>query len=113
MRGRRGVVLFESMVALALIAIAAVALLDLAGASSRATRQAAEAEQRLERASQFITAVSLWPREDLDRRLGVHRQGDWLLDIQRVPQGIYDVALLDTASRAPVLTTTLFRAEGR
>src|SRR6266699_2387326 len=48
---------------------------------------ARESDQRL--AARFITAVSLWPREDLDRHLGDRPQGPWRLRIDRPLRTVY------------------------
>ena len=59
--------------------------------------------------------MSLWPREDLDRRLGERAQGPWRLTITRPAPTLYVVSLADSASGgaagAELLTTTLYRPE--
>jgi hypothetical protein len=57
----------------------------------------------------LLGVVSLWPREDLDRRLGVRRQGMWLLEIKRESSSLYAVTVRDTATRVSVVGTALYR----
>lgn len=108
MTNRTGTVLLEVMLALGILAIAGGALLALASESSRALGRAGSSDERIQQADDFMATVSLWRAEDLDRRLGVRRQGSWLLSIQRSRTALYDVVLMDTARR-PVLATALFR----
>ena len=108
MTNRTGTVLLEVMLALGILAIAGGALLALTSENSRALAGAGASDERIQRADDFMAVVSLWNAEDLDRRLGVRRQGPWLLTIQRSRPALYDVVLMDSASR-PVLATALFR----
>ena len=61
-------------------------------------------------ADAFMAAVSLWTRDDLDRRLGDREQGPWRLVILRPEPTLYEVALRDTLTDAVVLRTALHRA---
>lgn len=111
-RHRAGAALLEAIVALALLATSGVAVAALGAGSSDAARRAREADARVRRASAFLEAVALWPREDLDRRLGDRTQGPWRLRIERPRPTLYLVTLADSAPpRATVLTTALYRPE--
>ena len=80
---RLGVALLEVIVALAIFATAGVAALAMAAEITRVVRDAHAAEAELRDASAFLEAVVLWPRSDLDQRLGDRRQGPWLLRVER------------------------------
>lgn len=90
---RAGAVLLEVLVAMTIFGIAAAAALARAAGARRAVGIAREAEARTVAASAFLDRVALWPREDLDRHLGSHRQGPWLLDIERHGAALYSLAL--------------------
>jgi|SRR5664279_258110 len=108
---RRGAVLLEAMVALAILASAGVTVVSLAAESARAVERARVAERELRAANAFMSAVSLWTREDLDRHLGDRRQGRWIMRVDRPRPNLYTAALADSATRAPLLRTSLFRPE--
>lgn len=107
---RRGVVLLEVLVALAILGIvgSAVAALSIGTTDSMRRARAAEAEMR--QASAFFNAVALWTREDLDQRLGARRQGPWWLRVERSTPSLYTVELSDTSGGRVLLRSALFRA---
>ena len=70
---------------------------------------ARETEQRA--AARLLTAVSLWPREDLDRHLGTRAQGPWRMRIDRPTRTVYVVSISDTTSGATLIHTALYREE--
>ena len=108
---RRGVVLLEAIVALAILATAAAALVVLAASSVHAVRQARSADDEMRAASAFMDVVALWPRADLDRHLGDRDEGPWRLRVQRPTQVLYTVALLDSTARRELLRSVLYRPE--
>lgn len=91
-----------------ILASGGIALAGYAAQTAAAIARARAVEAETRRASAFFDAVSLWPREDLDRHLGNHREGRWFLDIERPQPTLYSVTLTDT-NRAVVLRTWLFR----
>lgn len=111
-RGSRpGMTLLEVLIALAIFGSAAMAAVGLAGQSWRAVETAQAADQSLVEASAFLDAVALWPREDLDQRLGVRMQHPWRLRIDRVVPTLYVAILTDSSGRDTLLITSLFRPE--
>ena len=110
-RDRRGAVLLEAMVALAILSAAGLAAVALVSQGADAVRRARAADAEVRQASAFLHAVALWPREDLDRRLGERPQGRWKLVIQRPTPTLYEVVLADSALARELLRTTLFRPE--
>ena len=107
--GKGGVVLFETIVALTVLATVGTAGAWLASESMRAVIHTHRQEDRVRDASRFLTAVSLWLRDDLDRHLGRTVQGPWWMDVTRVRPTLYAVSLTDTLTRAVVLRTALYR----
>ena len=108
---RKGAVLLEAIVALVILSVAGTAAVTLVGQSADAVRRAKEADAEAREANAFFHAVSLWTREDLDRRLGDRPQGDWRLLIQRPTPTLYEVVLVDSAATYEILRTTLYRPE--
>lgn len=110
-RSERGVSLLEVMVALAILSIAGTSFMVYLAQSYRALHSAERREAVLNSAAVFLDAVSLWPREDLDRRLGSRRNGAWRLDIQRTAPYFYQVWLFDSTGTDLLLSTALYRPD--
>ena len=110
-RARAGAVLLEVIVALTILAVAGVAAVAATGESVRAAGRLRETERELREASAFLEAVALWPREDLDRRLGDRAQGRWRLRIDRPSPTVYEVRLADSTGAFVLLETALYRPE--
>lgn len=110
-RSTAGAVLLEAIVALVILSAAGTAAVTLVSQSAGAVRRARIADAEMREASAFLHAVALWPREDLDRRLGEREQGRWKLIIQRPTPTLYEVVLTDSAVAHEILRTTLFRPE--
>lgn len=109
--GDAGAVLLEVIVALALLATAGLAAVSMAAEAAGAVSRAATAEVEMRQAARLMDAVSLWPREDLDRRLGDRRQGPFILRIARPADELYTAALADSSTGRVLLATSLFRRD--
>lgn len=109
MLGRQGVILLEVLLALTILGTLGAALTTLALESGRSVARTAESERELRRASGFLEAVALWPRADLDRRLGSRRQGAWLLTVVRRTTVLYAVQLHDSTGSEELFHTVLYR----
>jgi hypothetical protein len=77
----------------------------------RGVSQAHSTEAEMHHVERLMVAVSLWPREDLDRHLGSTKQGPWQLRVLRVRPDLYDVSLIDTVTGRALLSTALWRRE--
>jgi type II secretory pathway pseudopilin PulG len=108
---RRGVVLLEVVVALTILATAGAAMIALSSQSIDSLHRARAAERETERASEFLDAVALWPRSDLDRHLGDRPQGPWRLVVERPLPTLFTIALTDSTGSRTLVTTALYRAE--
>lgn len=110
-RRRRGAALLEAIVALTLLAFAAGSAIALSHQAAESVRRGRAAELAIRDASAFLEAVALWPREDLDRRLGDRAQGAWRLRIDRPTPTLYVVSLTDAEGGRVLLHTALYRPE--
>ena len=108
---RIGAALLEVMVALTILATAGLAAISLTREAIKAVEHARSADRELAKASAFLEAVALWPREDLDRRLGERAQGSWWLRIDRPHPMIYELVLSDATRSREILRTALYRPE--
>jgi type II secretory pathway pseudopilin PulG len=102
-------VLLEVIVALVILAMAGISAIGLVQQAQRSVDTARSADADMRSASAFFDAVSLWPREDLDRRLGSRRQGRWMLSVDRPARTLYRVALFDSTGQHRILETAVFR----
>lgn len=110
-RRPRGVALLEAIVALAILAASAPAVAWLASESLRSVAEVRLREEEIRAASRFLTAVSLWPREDLDRHLGRSDQGSWVMTVERPKRTLYVVTLSDALSAGVLVATAFSRPE--
>lgn len=95
-RLRHGVALLEVIVALAILTTAGASVTVLTVESARAVQRLRLSELENRQAIRFFETVSLWPRVDLDRHLGVRAQGPWQLEIQRASPALYTIVLRDS-----------------
>jgi prepilin-type N-terminal cleavage/methylation domain-containing protein len=107
--GRQGFVLLEVLVALAIIGIVGSAAAWKTAELLYVVSRVHSTEADVRHAQRLLSAVSLWPREDLDRRLGGRRQGMWILHIERTTNDVYEIMIRDTLSGGTVLRTAVFR----
>src|SRR5688500_2969193 len=106
---RHGVVLFEALVAIAILGTIASAAAWKTAETLHAVRRTHAREAEVRAAQRLLSAVYLWPREDLDRHLGSRSQDRWTMRVDRVTGTLYEIALIDTVSAGVVLRTTVFR----
>jgi type II secretory pathway pseudopilin PulG len=110
MRGRRdGMVLLEALVAIAILGTVASAAAWKTAETLHAVSRMHAREAEVRAAQRLLSAVSLWPREDLDRHLGARPQGRWMMHVDRTTETLYEIALIDSVSARVVLRTALFR----
>ncbi len=115
MRSRNaGVALLEVMVALAILAASGVALAAVASAGLRSEAVARVRERTLATEDRVLAALTLLSRQDLDRRLGRHPLGAFVVDVERPERTLYRLALADTiAPEVEALVTVVYRRDGR
>jgi type II secretory pathway pseudopilin PulG len=103
----------EVLIALAILGTAGAGVAALAIGASDTVRHAQRADDEIRRASAFLDAVSLWPREDLDRHLGDRPQGEWRMTVEHPVPSLYTVTLADSNGTQELLRTALFRPRSR
>ncbi len=111
-RGETGIALLEVLVALVILSTAGVALVGLIGAGLLSERDARARERTMVAEERLIAAMTLLKREDLDRRLGRHPVGEFLVHVERPERTLYRIALAEV--RAPEvedLVTVVYRPE--
>ncbi len=110
---RSGAVLLEVIVAMTIFAIASVTTIARAAQVRRVVFLAQGREDHLNAASEFLDRVVLWPRADLDRHLGTHPQGEWLLEVQHPAFPLYTIVILDGETHQKLLDTVVYRSVPR
>jgi len=111
-RAEHGVVLIEVLVALAILAASGLALVGLVSAGLSGEWAARDRERTLAAEERLLTGLTLLNRQDLDRRLGRHRLGEFIVDVERPERTLYRIALAE--ERAPEvedLVTVVYRRE--
>ena len=108
-RLRCGSVLLEPLVALLVVVVAGLAALSAVAGLRDTTGAYLQREREIGAASAFLDAVSLWPTAELNRRLGEHAQGPFLLSIARPEETVYVVQLSDRVWHRRILWTALYR----
>jgi len=112
LRTNGGVALLEVLVALAILGTAGVSLVGLLGAGLRGEQDAQERERTLANEDRVLAAMTLLKRADLDRRIGRHDVGEFLVDVQRPEQTLYRIAIAQTsAPQVEDLVTVVYRRE--
>jgi hypothetical protein len=112
MQSERGVVLFEVLVAVVILATAGIGLVELVGSGLRAERDARQRESTLATEERLLSALTLLNRKELDQRIGRRRVGEFVVDVQRPEKTLYRIALLQEQSpQVEDLVTVVYRAE--
>ncbi len=108
----RGVALLEALVALTILALAGTATVGLVSAGLRNESDARSREGTLAAEERLLAATTLLRRAELDRRIGRHAVGEFVVDIQRPERTLYRIALLQAGSpQVEDLVTVVYRAE--
>lgn len=111
-RREAGVVLLEVLVAVVILATAGTALVELVGAGLRNERGARERERTLAAEDRVLGAMTLLRRDDLDRRLGPHEVGEFMVDVERPERSLYRIAIAQvTAPDVEDLVTVVNRPD--
>ena len=110
-RRSSGTALLEVLAALAILGTAGLSLVALVHQSVRSQAEAARAERVLDEADRVLSAVTLLAADDLDRRLGSHPVGEFVVDVQRPRRFLYRIAVAEAAATdRSMLVTVVFRA---
>jgi len=108
---RPGSALLEAVIALALFGTVVASGIWLTAESVAAANSAAAREAEVSKAHRLMTAASLWPASELDRRLGDTQQAEFRLLVNRTTKQLYDIAVTDSTGTVVFLRTTVARFE--
>jgi hypothetical protein len=111
MRERTGMVLLEVIVSLTIFVIAALSATVWLRQVVLSVEHVDAVVDEVGRASNYLDIIALWPREDLDRHLGVRREGPWMVRVDRKTQSLYGVTVWDSTGTRTLLQTYLYRSE--
>ncbi len=113
-RSEDGVALLETLVALAILSGAGLGFVQLVSAGVAAERDARERERVLAVEARVLTVLTLFKRDDLDRRLGRRPIGDVIAEVERPERTLYRIALAQASSPdAEDVVTVVYRKEAR
>ncbi|SRR6266545_7700552 len=112
LRADRGVVLLEVLVAVAILSASGLALVSVVSTGLRSEWDARERERTLAAEERLHAGLTLLKKSDLDRRLGRHPLGAFVVNVQRPERGLYRIALAQEGSpEAEDLVTVVYRWE--
>ncbi len=110
MKSRAGFALLEALIALAILGAAGLSFVALVRSGLDSERRAREQEAAVATAARVLTAMTLLTREDLDRRLGTRRIGEFAVDVQRPERSLYRLAIAAAETPAiEMLVTVVYR----
>ncbi|HEY2849481.1 MAG TPA: hypothetical protein VGI97_06360 [Gemmatimonadaceae bacterium] len=107
-RQRRGVALLEVLLGFALLAIAGIAWITLAGQTARSLHDVGTTERTTLAASSTMEWVAIRTAPELDGMIGERREGDFNVTIVRLIPALYDVTISDTLTDAPLLHSSVY-----
>jgi prepilin-type N-terminal cleavage/methylation domain-containing protein len=111
-RAERGVALLEVLVAVAILGTAAIGFVGLVAGGTQATIAAQDRERQLADEERLLAAYTLLARKDLDRRLGTHAVGVYLVEVQRPERTLYRIAIAHEQSpQVEDLVTVVYRLD--
>jgi prepilin-type N-terminal cleavage/methylation domain-containing protein len=108
----RGMTLLEVMVALAILGGAGSALIAALAGGMRSEGDMRNREESVMAGDRVLAAMALLSRADLDRRLGRHVVGAFVVEVQRPDPALYRIGIADSL-RPDVesLVTVVYRPE--
>ncbi len=107
---KSGFALIESVVALAILGIAGLALAETTAQALRLLKHTRVAETRVADMDRLMTAYTLLDRRDLGQRVGVHRVGSYQVRVERVEFDLFRVRI-GAPQRGAELSTMLYRRD--
>ena len=112
---RHGTLLLEVVAALWILALAGVAGLQLTRAAVGRSAATIVREHELRAAERLLLASLLATSQELDQRIGIQRQGPFLVTVQRPVPGLYrvSVARVDFPDVELLVTVAYRRSEMR
>lgn len=111
-RNERGAVLLEVLIAVVVLVTAGLAFIETAAHAVRAAERLTATEQRLLDEDRLLTAYALLDRRDLERRVGWHLVGPYVVTVRREGFELFHVAV-GSPDAAPEFETVLYRRDPR
>jgi type II secretory pathway pseudopilin PulG len=103
--------LLEVLVALAILGTAGVATLTALTSGLRAEREAGARERVLADEERVLAAMTLLKRGELDQRIGRHRIGEFVVDVQRPERTLFRIAIgREETPHVEELVTVVYRS---
>ena len=107
-RTPRGVALLEVLLGFALLAIAGIAWITLAGQTARSLRDVRTAERATLAAASTMEWVAIRTAPELDGMIGERQEGEFNVTIVRLIPALYDVTISDTLTGAALLHSSIY-----
>lgn len=109
---RRGVVLLEVLIALAILGTAGAALLGALQQAMAAQVAARTEEEQMDEADRVLAAMTLLSGADLDRRIGPRPLGEFVVSVERPETRLYRIAVsIRAAPSRELIVTVVHRQE--
>ena len=108
---RRGSALLEVAVAIALLGLTGTALVALMGQSGQSLDQVRRREIDVRRASDELARLSAYDRGRLLASAGSWLSRGWIVSVAPSAPDLFDIAVVDTTTKLPILQTTLYRPD--
>jgi type II secretory pathway pseudopilin PulG len=108
---RRGMALIETLLSIVLLGTTGASMLVLLGQTRASIHSMQATEQTTDSASDVLERLVLEDRDALMRRVGWMVAGSFALRVERVSPSLFDVDVAREPGGAPVLSTTLYRAD--
>ena len=110
-RRRRGSVLLDVVVSLALLGLSGTAMITLLAQTAHSMRQVRATERELRGASDELGRLAPLDRRALAAMTGESVRRGWLISVAERAPGLFDVGIADTAGRSTLLRTTFYRPD--
>ncbi|MGH7655103.1 MAG: type IV pilus modification PilV family protein [Gemmatimonadaceae bacterium] len=107
-QSRCGVALLEVLLGFALLAIAGIGWITLAGQTARSLRDVRITERATLAAASTMEWVAIRTAPELDGMIGERQEGAFNVTIVRLIPALYDVTISDTLTDAPILHSSVY-----
>jgi hypothetical protein len=101
-------VLLEVVVGIAVLAITGSAWITLLAQTNHSIRELRAREAQVRTASAGLRRITLWPRMELEARVGSSRLSAFTLSVSPIAPSLYTVALADSSTGVVILRTTVY-----
>jgi Tfp pilus assembly protein PilV len=110
-RARAGIALLDVVVALAVLGLSGTGLITLLGQTAHSVRHVRQTEREVRQASDEMGRFVAYDRPILAAMVGRSLRHGWIVSVTPAGSDLFEVAIADTANRATLLTTTMYRPD--